>query len=72
MGGKTEGTSGPGVGAVEILVQEGGEGKMILIMGLGVVLMEGVTVVVEVAQAESRNERRIMNARSFLIEFLWK
>jgi len=53
IGGKTEGTSGPGVGAVERLVQEGGVGKMILIAGLGVALMDGVFVVVEVAQAES-------------------
>jgi len=41
------------VGAVERLVQEGGVGKMILIAGLGVALMDGVFVVVEVAQAES-------------------
>ena len=68
MGGKTDGTSGPGVGAVMIVVQEGGVGKMILIVGPAVTLTGDVAVVVDVAQAESRKERRRMKARFFRIE----
>jgi hypothetical protein len=72
MGGKTDGTSGPGVGAATIFVQEGGVGKMMLILGLGVALMDGVGVIDVMTQAKSRNESRMMNERIFLIEFPWK
>jgi hypothetical protein len=72
MGGKTDGTSGPGVGAATIFVQEGGVGKMMLMLGLGVALMDGVGVVDVMTQAESRNESKMMNEGYFLIEFPWK
>ena len=69
MGGKTDGTSGPGVGAVTSVVQAGGSvGKMISIAGLGVTLTEGRKVGVDVvAQAERDKERRKMTERNFRI-----
>jgi hypothetical protein len=63
MGGKTDGTSGPGVGAATMFVQEAGVG--IMICGVGDRFTEGVPVVV--AQAESRNERSKVKAKNFLM-----
>jgi hypothetical protein len=44
IGAKTDGASGPGVGAAMMLVQDAGVGKMILIVG--VAFAGGVPVVV--------------------------
>ncbi len=68
IGGNTDGTSGPGVGAARIVVQEGGVGIMMLIAGLGVRLTEGKKVGVDVvAQAERIKERKKMTERVILI-----
>jgi hypothetical protein len=53
------------VGAVTIVVHEGGVGMMILIDGLGVGLADGIPVA-ERVQAERMNERK-MTERSILI-----
>jgi len=62
MGGNTDGSSGPGVGAAAMLVQEAGVGKMIWMVG--VAFAEGV--VVGVAQDVTKKRKRPIGKSLFI------
>src|SRR5512139_2185071 len=67
--GKTDGSSGPGVGAVTRLVQEAGVGMMILIVG---VVLTGTEAVAGGGwvQADRKRKKKKKREESFRIGFL--
>jgi len=67
MGGNTDGTSGPGVGAVTRFVHEAGVGIMIYGVGEGFARGKGVLVVV--AQ-DAVMKSKTMNVKNFFIRDL--